>query len=113
MLAAFEHASPRFNGEFYRARSELLRGLPQAWACEGQSGIFASVVRAEVDAWLGLRAGAIGADGEEPLAHVLTINRPDELDDIAILGLTEPHGKRLLAGLQQEIVAAQARSHSV
>jgi hypothetical protein len=43
----------------------------------------------------------------------MTINRPDELDHIASLGLTLADGKLLLAGLQQEIVAAQARSHAV
>jgi hypothetical protein len=26
----------------------------------------------------------IGADGDEPFAGVMTINRPDDLDDIAI-----------------------------
>jgi hypothetical protein len=61
------------------------------------------------------RAGneQIGADGNEPFADVMTINRADDLDDIANLGLTVVDGKRVLAGLQQEIVAAQARSHSV
>jgi hypothetical protein len=63
-------------------------------------------------AWI-VRLVQIGADGEEPFADVMTINRPDDLDDIANLGLTVADGKRVLAGLQQEIVAAQARSHSV
>jgi hypothetical protein len=63
-------------------------------------------------AWI-VRLVQIGADGEEPFADVMTINRPDDLDDIANLGLTVPNGKQVLAGLQQEIVAAQARSHSV
>src|ERR1700726_5081658 len=43
----------------------------------------------------------------------MKINRPDNLGDIANLGLTLAEGKLLLAGLQQEIVAAQARSHAV
>jgi len=60
-----------------------------------------------------VRLVQIGADGEERFADVMTINRPDDLDDIANLGLTVPDGKQVLAGLQQEIVAAQARSHSV
>ena len=35
----------------------------------------------------------------------MTINRPDDLDDIAnLLGLTVADGKRVLAGLQREIV---------
>jgi hypothetical protein len=62
--------------------------------------------------WI-LRLVKIAADGEEPFADVMKINRPDGLDDIANLGLTVADGKQLLAGLQQEIVAAQARSHSV
>ena len=63
-------------------------------------------------AWI-VRLVQIGADGNEPFADVMTINRPDDLDDIANLGLTVADGKRVLAGLQQEIVAAQARSRSV
>jgi hypothetical protein len=55
----------------------------------------------------------VGADGEAPFVDVMTINRPDDLDDIANLGLTVADGKRVLAGLQREIVAAQAKSHSV
>jgi len=43
----------------------------------------------------------------------MKIDRPDDLADIADLGLTLAEGKLLLAGLQQEIVAAQARSHAV
>src|SRR4051812_40532989 len=41
------------------------------------------------------------------------IVRPDDLTDLARLGLTLAEGKRLLAGVQQEIVAAQARVHAV
>jgi len=63
-------------------------------------------------AWI-VRLVQIGADGDEPFADVMTINRPDGLDDIANLGLTVADGKQVLAGLQQEIVAAQTRSHSV
>jgi hypothetical protein len=54
-----------------------------------------------------------GADGEKQSVDVVTINRPDDLIDIAHLGLTLAEGKLLLAGLQQEIVAAQARGHAV
>jgi len=63
-------------------------------------------------AWI-VRLVQIGADGDEPFADVMTINRPDGLYDIANLGLTVADGKRVLAALQQEIVAAQARSHAV
>jgi hypothetical protein len=44
---------------------------------------------------------------------VLEINRPDDLSDITDLGLTLTEAKRLLANLQQEIVAVQARNHAV
>ena len=63
-------------------------------------------------AWI-VRLVNIGVDREERFADVMTINRPDDLDDIANLGLTVADGKRVLASLQQEIVAAQARNHSV
>src|SRR3954471_24111646 len=42
----------------------------------------------------------------------MTINRPDDLGDIASLGLTLAEGKLVLAGLQQQIAAAQAESHA-
>jgi hypothetical protein len=54
-----------------------------------------------------------GADGEKQCADVLKISRPDDLGDIAHLGLTLAEGKLLLANLQQEIVAAQAKGHAV
>ncbi len=41
------------------------------------------------------------------------ITRPDDLRDIANLGLTLSEAKQLLAGVQREIVAAQARCHAV
>jgi hypothetical protein len=63
-------------------------------------------------AWV-LRLVKIGAEGESQSTDVMTINRPDDLGDIATLGLTLAEGKLLLAGLQQEIVAAQATSHAV
>ena len=54
-----------------------------------------------------------GADGEKQAIDVVTITRPDDLAEIGNLGLTLAEGKRLLAALQQEIVAAQARDHAV
>ena len=53
------------------------------------------------------------ADGEERCADVMKINRPDDLHDIASLGLTLAEAKLLLGSLQREIVAAQAKSHAV
>ncbi len=55
----------------------------------------------------------IGAEGEGPCTDVLEISRPDDLVDIANLGLTLAEAKLLLAGVQREIVAAQAKSHAV
>src|SRR5690349_5631635 len=54
-----------------------------------------------------------GADGEQQSIDVATITRPDDLVEIAHLGLSLAEGKRLLAGLQQQIVASQARDHAV
>jgi hypothetical protein len=54
-----------------------------------------------------------GDDREEPCIDVMRINGPDDLGDIANLGLTLAEGKRLLSDLQQEIVAVTARSDAV
>jgi hypothetical protein len=43
----------------------------------------------------------------------MRIARPDDLADLATLGLSLAEGKRLLAGVQREIVAAQARLHAM
>src|SRR5829696_2955781 len=42
----------------------------------------------------------------------MRIARPDDLTDLATLGLSMAEGKQLLAGVQQELVAAQARRHA-
>jgi hypothetical protein len=55
-------------------------------------------------AWI-LRLVKIGADGEGPALDVMEVNRPDDFGDIADLGLRLEETKRLVAGLQQEIVA--------
>jgi len=62
-------------------------------------------------AWI-VRVVKIGAEGEGPATDVMEINRFGDLADIANLGLTLAETKRLLAGLQQEIVAAQVRDHA-
>jgi hypothetical protein len=54
----------------------------------------------------------IGAEGEGRALDVMEINRPDDLGDIADLGMRLEETKRLLAGLQQEIVATQVREHA-
>src|SRR4029077_12188013 len=43
----------------------------------------------------------------------MEINSPDGLGDIAALGLTLSEAKQLLANVQREIAAAQARDHTV
>jgi len=60
-----------------------------------------------------LRLMEIGAEGEGPCTDILEIRRPGDLVDITNLGLTLSKAKRLLAGVQREIVAAQARDHAV
>ena len=62
--------------------------------------------------WI-LRLVKTGAEGEGQATDVMEIDRPDDLGDVANLGLTLSEAKQLLAVLQQEIVAAQARTHSV
>ena len=63
-------------------------------------------------AWI-VRLVSIGAEGEEHSTDVMRIARPDGLADLAALGLSLAEGKRILAGVQREIVAAQARLHAV
>ena len=62
-------------------------------------------------AWI-VRLVSLGAEGAEHSTDVLQIANPGDLTDLASLGLTLAEGKQLLAGLQQEIVAAQARVHA-
>ena len=63
-------------------------------------------------AWI-LRLVKIGADGEDPGTDLMEIRRPAGLADIADLGLTLSEAKLLLANVQREITAAQARNHVV
>jgi hypothetical protein len=87
-------------------------GLPQVLGAPRQAGIFRSVFDlGERVAWI-VRLVKVGAEGEGRTLDVMEINRPDDLSDIADLGLTLDDTKRLLAGLQQEIVAAQVRDHA-
>src|SRR4051812_9733804 len=43
----------------------------------------------------------------------MRIAKPDTLSDLGTLGLSLAESKQLLAGIQREIVAAQARVHAV
>ena len=54
-----------------------------------------------------------GADGRTRSVEVLEISRPNDLGDIANLGLTLPEAKQLLARVQKAVVAAQAHDHAV
>src|SRR3954470_10930932 len=62
-------------------------------------------------AWI-VKLVSIGAAGAERSTEVMRIARPDDLTDLATLGLSMAEGKQLLAGVQQELVAAQARRHA-
>lgn len=50
-----------------------------------------------------------GIDDQPRIFDVMMISRPDGLGDVANLGLTWAEAKQLLAQVQQEVVAAQAR----
>ena len=53
-----------------------------------------------------------GTENRAPSVVVMEIIRPNDLRDIASLGLTLPEAKQLLARVQQAVVAAQARDHA-
>jgi hypothetical protein len=55
-----------------------------------------------------LRLVETGVDGQSRSFDVIEFSRTEGLGDIANLGLTLAEGKRLLAGVQQVVVAAQA-----
>jgi hypothetical protein len=63
-------------------------------------------------AWI-LRLVQTSAEGEDPGTDLMEISRRDGLGDIANLGLTLSEAKQLLANVQREIAAAQARAHVV
>ena len=52
-----------------------------------------------------------GADSRRRSIDLMEISRPRDLRDIANLGLKLPEAKRLLARIQQAVVAVQARDH--
>ncbi len=51
-----------------------------------------------------LKLVKVGVEGEGPCTDIMEINRPDDLGDIANLGLTLSEAKRLLAGVQRKAV---------
>src|SRR5208283_5732546 len=58
--------------------------------------------------WILRLAAALG---EGACVDIMEISKPDDLGDIANLGLTLAEAKQLLAGVQREISTAQAREH--
>jgi hypothetical protein len=56
----------------------------------------------------------LAAAGDEgPCVDIMKISKPDDLGDIANLGLTLTEAKQLLVRVQREISTAQAREHAV
>ena len=53
------------------------------------------------------------AGGKSPCVDIMEISKPDDLGDIANLGLTLAEAKQLLARVQCEISTAQTREHAV
>jgi hypothetical protein len=53
------------------------------------------------------------AEGEGPSVDIMEISKPDDLGDIANLGLTLAEAKQLLARVQREISTAQASKHTL
>jgi hypothetical protein len=60
-----------------------------------------------------LRLVGTESDGQSQSFDVMPISRPDGLGEIANLGLTLAEAKRLLAQVQQRVVAAQAQRHTM
>jgi hypothetical protein len=58
-----------------------------------------------------LKLAAAGDEG--PRVDIMEISKPDDLGNIANLGLTLTEAKQLLARVQREISTAQAREHAV
>ena len=63
-------------------------------------------------AWM-LRLVETGADGDGWSTDVMEIAKSADLRDIATLGLSLAEAKQVLAALQREVVAAQAREHAL
>jgi hypothetical protein len=57
--------------------------------------------------WM-LRLVGTGLEGQSRSFDVMEISRPDDLGDIADLGMTLSEAKQLLGQVQRQIVAAQA-----
>ena len=89
-------------------------GLPQVW---GPERISDNLWRYSLSgmarvAWI-LRLVEAGAGGDDRGTDVMEIAKPDDLRDIASLGLSLAEAKQVLAAIQREVVAAQAGDHAV
>ena len=63
-------------------------------------------------AWI-VRLVKAGGDGDDQGTDLIEIAQPDDLRDIANLGLSLAAAKQVLAAIQRAVVAAQARDHAV
>ena len=80
----------------------MLQRLPREWGCEAERGTFRPVFPLrQKRRGLDREAGEHRAEGEEHGTDVMRIARPDDLADLAALGLTLAESKRLLAGVQR------------
>ncbi len=89
-------------------------GLPQDLGCKRQGIVSRVCFLTEVGrvAWI-VKFVNVGAESEAEATDVMEISRPDDLPNVADLGLTLAETKWLLAGLQHEMVAGQVRAHAV
>jgi hypothetical protein len=62
--------------------------------------------------WM-LRLVGTGLDGQSRSFDVMEISRPDDLGDIADLGMTLSEAKQLLGQVQRQIVAAQTSNQAM
>jgi hypothetical protein len=60
-----------------------------------------------------LRLVETGSDGQSRSSDMMAISRPDDLNDLANLGLTLVEAKQLLAHVQRDVVAAQAGNQAM
>ena len=63
-------------------------------------------------AWI-VRLVEAGSDGDGRSTDVMEIAKPDDLRDIANLGLSLAEAKQLQAAIQRKVVGAHARDHAV
>jgi hypothetical protein len=89
----------------------LFWGLVLNWGRWCELGIFSLFSdRGWGVGWI-VRLVEAGAEG--PGVEIMEIGKPDDLGDIANLGLTLAEAKQLLAGVQREISSAPAKGHAI